>query len=119
MVRRKGKEGSYIPTLLVAWNSLLDFIYGIPRAAQTILGVYLKRTCSRVTISASSALGVHDDNALHKSTHALTHSHFHVVNSHSFQFPSLGCLILIPMVFPLGYSKFHHIPRHAQQNSEV
>jgi len=38
----------------MAWNSLPDFTQ---RAAQTVLGVYLKRTCSRVT-SASSALGV-------------------------------------------------------------
>ena len=41
-------------------------------AAQTVLGVYLKRTCSRVTI-ASSALGVLNDYALCKSTHTLTH----------------------------------------------
>ena len=40
-------------------------------AAQTVLGVYLKRTCSRVTI-ASSALGVLNDYALCKSTHTLT-----------------------------------------------
>jgi len=40
----------------MAWNSLPDFT-GIQRAAQTVLGVCLKRTCSRVT-SASSALGV-------------------------------------------------------------
>jgi len=45
---------------------------GIQRAAQTVLGVYLKRTCSRVT-AASSALGVLDDYALYKSTHSLTH----------------------------------------------
>jgi len=36
----------------------------------TSLGVYLKRSCSRVT-SASSALGVLNDYALYKSTHAL------------------------------------------------
>jgi len=42
------------------------------RAAQTVLGVYLKRTCSRVT-SASSALGVLNDYTLYKSTHSLTH----------------------------------------------
>jgi len=46
---------------------------GIQRAVQTVLGVYLKRTCSRVT-SASSALAVLNDYALHKSTHSLTHS---------------------------------------------
>ena len=47
---------------------------GIQRAAQTLLGVYLKRTCSRVT-SASSASGVltimHCTNP---HTHSLTHS---------------------------------------------
>ena len=57
----------------MAWNSLPDFIRGIQRAAQTVLGVYLKRTCSRVT-SASSALGVLNDYVLYISTHALTHS---------------------------------------------
>jgi len=46
---------------------------GIQRAARTVLGVYLKRTCSRVT-SASSALGVLNDYTLYKSTHSLTHS---------------------------------------------
>jgi len=56
----------------MAWNSLPDFIRG-PRAGQTVLGVYLKRTCSRVT-SASSALGVLNDYLLYKSTHSLTHS---------------------------------------------
>ena len=54
-------------------NSLPDFLSGIQRAAQTVLGVYLKRTCSCVT-SASSALGVLNDYALYKSTHAHTHS---------------------------------------------
>jgi len=54
-----------------AWNSLI--LSGIPRTAQTVLRVYLKRTCSRVA-SASSALGVLDDYALYKSTHSLEHS---------------------------------------------
>ena len=54
----------------MAWNSLPS---GIQRAAQTVLGVYLKRTCSRVT-SASSALGVLNDYALYKSTHSLSNS---------------------------------------------
>ena len=58
--------------LLVRWpGSLSRILSGIQRAAQTVLGVYLKRTCSRVT-SASSALGVLDDYALYKSTHSLT-----------------------------------------------
>jgi len=46
---------------------------GIQRAAQIVVGVYLTRTCSRVT-SASSAGGVLNDYALYKSTHSLTHS---------------------------------------------
>ena len=46
---------------------------GIQRAAQTVLGMYLKRTSSCVT-SASSALGVLNDYVLYKSTHSLTHS---------------------------------------------
>ena len=55
----------------MAWNSL-------PRAAQTGLGVYLKRTRSRVT-STSSALGVLNDYALYESTHSLTDAHSPVV----------------------------------------
>jgi len=43
--------------------------------AQTVLGIYLKRTCSRVT-SASNALGVLNDYVLYKSTHSLTHFTF-------------------------------------------
>ena len=44
--------------LLARWPGTHSRILpGIQRAAQTVLGVYLKRTCSRV-ISASSALGV-------------------------------------------------------------
>ena len=58
--------------LLARWpgthSRILSVIQG---AAQTVLGVYLKRTCSRVT-SASSALGVPNDYALYKSTHSLT-----------------------------------------------
>jgi len=42
---------------------------GIQHAAQTVFGVYLKRTCSRVT-SASSTLGVLNYYALYKSTHS-------------------------------------------------
>ena len=44
--------------LLARWPGTHSRILpGIQRAAQTVLGVYLKRTCLRVT-SASSALGV-------------------------------------------------------------
>jgi len=42
---------------------------GIPQTTQTVLGVYIKRTCSLDT-SASSALGVLDD--IHALTHSLT-----------------------------------------------
>ena len=56
--------------LLARWPGTLSRILsGIQRAAQTVLGVCLKRTCSRVT-SASSALGVLNDYAL--STYSLT-----------------------------------------------
>ena len=59
--------------LLARWSGTHSRILsGIQRAAQTVLGIYLKRTCSRVT-SASSALGVLNDYALYKSTHSLTH----------------------------------------------
>jgi len=58
--------------LLARWTGTLSRILSwIQRAAQTVLGVYLKRTCSRVT-SASCALGVFNDYALHKSTHSPT-----------------------------------------------
>jgi len=58
--------------LLARWPGTHSRILsGIQRAAQTVVGVHLKRTCSRVT-SASSALGVHNDYALYKSTHSLT-----------------------------------------------
>jgi len=58
--------------LLARWPGTHSRILsGIRRAAQTVLGVYLKRTCSRVT-SASSALGVLNDLVLYKSWQALT-----------------------------------------------
>jgi len=53
----------------MAWNSIPDFIRD-PTSSTDCLGVYLKRTCSRVT-SASSALGFLNDYALYKSTHSL------------------------------------------------
>jgi len=60
--------------LLARWPGTHSRILSaIPRAAQTVLGVYLKRTCSRVT-SASSASGILNDYALYKSTHSLIHS---------------------------------------------
>jgi len=63
--------------LLARWPGTHSRILsGIQRAAHTVLGVYLKRTCSRVS-SASSALAVLNDYALYKSTHSLTHSFTH------------------------------------------
>jgi len=63
--------------LLARWPGTHSRILsGIHLAAQTVLGIYLKRTCSRVT-SASSALGVLNDYALYKSTHSPTHSLTH------------------------------------------
>ena len=68
---------------------------GITRTAQTVLGVYLKRTCTRDT-SASSALGVLNDNALYKSTHSLTqtarivqqhHDHCHHPHTYNTESP--------------------------------
>ena len=59
----------------MAWNSLPDFIQRDPTSSTDCLGVYLERSCSRVT-SASSALAVlndYADNAPYKSTHSLTH----------------------------------------------
>jgi len=73
--------------LLARWPGTHSRILsGTQRAAQTVLGVHLKRTCSRVT-SASSALGVFNDYALYKSTHSLTHrekwrKYVHGVASH-------------------------------------
>ena len=65
--------------LLARWPGTHSRILsGIQRAEQTVLDVYLKCTCSCVT-SASSALGVLNDYALYKSTHALTHSLTHSV----------------------------------------
>ena len=49
----------------------LRILSGIQRAAQTVLGVYLKRICSRVT-SASSALVVLNDYALYSLTHSFS-----------------------------------------------
>ena len=58
--------------LLARWPGTHSRILSaIQRAAQTVLGVYLKRTCSHIT-SASSALGVLNDYVLYKSTHSLT-----------------------------------------------
>ena len=58
--------------LLARWPGTQSRILSaIQRAAQTVLGVHLKRICSRIT-SASSALGILNYYALYKSTHSLT-----------------------------------------------
>ena len=64
--------------LLARWPGTHSRILsGIQRAAQTLLGVYLKRTCSPVT-SASSALGVltimHHTNPRSLLTHSQSHT---------------------------------------------
>ena len=60
--------------MLARWPGTLSRILSaIQRAAQTVLGVYFKSTCSRDT-SAFSALEVLNDCALYTSTHSLTHS---------------------------------------------
>jgi len=61
--------------VLNCWPDDLELTPGFrdPTSSTDCVGVYLKRTCSRVT-SASSPLGVLNDYALHKSTHLLTHS---------------------------------------------
>ena len=57
----------------MAWNSLPDFIRD-PTSIIDCLGVYLKRTCSRVT-SASSAFGVLTImRYTNPRTHSLTHA---------------------------------------------
>ena len=63
--------------LLARWPGTHSRILSeIQRAAQTVLGVYLKRTSSRIRpTSASSALGVLNDYALYKSTHSLRETH--------------------------------------------
>ena len=61
-------------TSMKYYRSILLLLSGILRAAQSVLGVYFKRTSSRDT-SASSARGrILNDSALYKSTHSLTHS---------------------------------------------
>ena len=79
--------------LLARWpGTQSPILYGIQRAAQTVLGIYLKRACSRVT-SASSALGVLNDYALYKSTHSLTHSDAPSLTKRSF--PRNRCMWLV------------------------
>jgi len=65
------------PTSMKYYRSILLLLSGILRAAQSVLGVYFKRTSSRDT-SASSARGrILNDSALYKSTLSLTHSLTH------------------------------------------
>jgi len=67
-----GGWSNHVLVMPMTWNSLPDFIRD-PTSSTDCLGVYLKRTGSRVT-SESSALGVLNDYALYKSTRSLTHS---------------------------------------------
>jgi len=57
--------------LLVRWPGTHSRILSrMQRAAQTVLGVYLKHICSRVTNASTS--GILNDYALYKSTHSFT-----------------------------------------------
>jgi len=57
--------------LLARWpGTLCRILSGIQQAAQTVLDVYLKRTCQRDT--SASSTGVLYDYALYISTHSLT-----------------------------------------------
>ena len=85
--------------LLARWPGTHSRILsGIQRAAQTVLSVYSKRTCSRVT-SASSALEVLKDYALYKSTHSLTRLLLTTVRIYKLYF--LLTYLHIPKVFLL------------------
>ena len=64
-----------VRTMLII-HELSQILSGIQQAAQTVLRVYLKRTCSRIT-TVSSILGVLNDYALYKSTHSLTWAWIH------------------------------------------
>ena len=56
--------------LLARWpGTLCRILSGIQRAAQTVLGIYLKCICLHDT-RASSTLGVLHDSALYKCTHS-------------------------------------------------
>ena len=80
----------------MAWNSLPDFIWDSTNST-TVLGVYLKRTCSRVT-SVSSALAVLNDYAPYTNprTHSLTNGR-----------AALLCTVLKRRFKPLGSSLKH------------
>jgi len=69
--------------LLARWPGTHSRILsGIQWAAQTVLGVYSSRVCSRVT-SASSALGVLNNYVLYTNprTYSLTHSLTHYIKT--------------------------------------
>jgi len=58
-------------------GTLSRILSGTWRSVQTVLDVYLKRICLLNT-SASSTLGIVNDNALYKSTSLLTYIHTYV-----------------------------------------
>ena len=80
--------------LLARWPGTHSRILSaIQRAVQTVLGVYLKRTCSRVT-GASSALGVLNELCaihIHALTHSLTHSNVLFTNLLTYLFIRTAC----------------------------
>jgi len=99
--------------LLARWPGTHSRIVSwIQQAAQTVLGVYLKRTCLRVT-SASSALGVLSDYALYKPTHSLTHS----LTSTSGRGRSLQCTRSTQPCTPSG--SLNRVPASAGARAEM
>jgi len=71
--------------LLARWPGTHSRILSeIQRAAQTVLGIYLKRNCLHIT-SASSALGVVNFYVLYKSKHSHTHTDTHT-HTHTHRF---------------------------------
>jgi len=87
MVDEQKRSGDRVTNITELVDSLVQLSRrGIQRAAQTVLGVYLERSCSRVT-SASSALAVLNDYALYKSTHSPTHTDRRTRRTHTCVWP--------------------------------
>jgi len=64
----------YFQSSALAFLTFLKKFVNSTITAQTVLGVYLKRTFSRDTSASSALLVVIDDHVLYKSTHSLAHS---------------------------------------------
>jgi len=79
---RSSADNSY-PAFELSGRRRLPHRRGGGGVPYIVLGVYLNRTCSRVT-SASSALGVLNDYALYKSMHSLTAAYYWPVGAASY-----------------------------------